>query len=229
MAAAASTFTVHIANMAGEMIDIDDMSNNNMVSQLKDKIALKIGKSKDAIQLTHMDDSEKGFTVLENLKRLGDYNIDYASDELKLVINIPRKTGDVARFDFTKYLKDVKSLEPVPDNITVVHKLTPDMNDKIIYILPEKEAKQGLKCRIDEAGPIIPSSVSYHAPTQKIQIEVLKHGVILSFSGNSSPIYNALFQGRVFLENAAQGGRRRKRSTKRRLSRRRRTHRRYRK
>jgi hypothetical protein len=103
------------------------------------------------------------------------------------------------------------------------------MNDKIIYILPKKEAKQGLKCRIVEVGPLVPARSRPQETMQKIQIEVLKHGLVLSFFGKYTSIYNALSSGRVFLENAGGGGRRRKRSTKRRLSRRRRTHRRYRK
>jgi hypothetical protein len=246
MAAAASTFTVHIANMAGEMIDIDDMSSSNKVAELKEKIAQKIGRLRDVIELTHMDDSEKGYTVLENHKRLGDYNIDYASDELKLVIKKTSYTGTPACDLFP--IGNRKLQEIVPPNTKVVTELTPDMVDKIIYVLSEASSKTGIKCQIIEVGEYKKSAPTTGGPyvmvataSQKIVIEVILTSTVFSFSTiRTRSIHKYLKDGQVRLlidpveynavssnstSAAAQGGRRRKRSTKRKQCRRRHTYR----
>ena len=229
---AAASFTVQVSNMAGETRYIENMSSTNTISDLKNKIIQTLDNKKVSIGLGLMDASEeKVFKVLEDSNTLEYYKID-ESVELKFIVNLlPIKKGHESRTSYRNYLNDIKSLELVPDNIKPVLKLTPDMKDKTIYILPKKGDKNGLKCRIVEIGPILPGVSRPVETTQKIEIEVIKHGVVLNFMNFiSSPISSDIGNGCVFIESV-EGGRRRKRArrTKRVLCRRRRTHRKHRK
>jgi len=162
---------------------------------------------------------------------------------------------DMARATFPSTIKDRKLQEILPPNTEVVTELTPDMQDKIVYILPDPNSDKGIKCRIieveeskrfvsDTFGPYSNASV----PSQKIVIEVISKSTIYPFSTiRDGTIHTYIKNGqvRLFIEpvqpntsaangsaaEAAQGGRRRKRArrTKRALSRSRRTHRKHRK
>ena len=226
MAAAASPFTVHIKNMAGDIIPIDGMKSTTFVRDLKYYICEKINMAYPSIHsiiLTQMDQSPKGFTVLENERRLIDYGISDDHNELNLVVNsviVPyREVNEL----FYKFLDDTTNLSPVPENANVVHQLQPNMAGKIIYVVPP-HSENGLECQIVNV---------FVVPNLLVCVKVVQKDYIFNFGNFSNPIRTALQENRIYLLDdsaaAAEGGRRRKRATKRRLSRRRRTHRRYRK
>jgi hypothetical protein len=227
---------LHIKNLAGGMIDIPYMSIGTPVRAIKNtlssKLKLPYGTNVDnSIVLTKMDNSQEGFVVLANDKTLGDYGIINDDNEINLVVNTPILTRDASRTQITSLLKDGNSLETVPPNTTVVRSgplLTPEMVDKIIYIVSPTDNTKGLECRVHMVGPIIPSRVSYYPDDQRVQLEVIKKRIILTFSGNANPYYTSFGVGRIrLLDDSVKGGRRRKRSnrSKRRLMKKRRTRR----
>ena len=224
--------TLHIKNMAGGIIDIEDILITATVLQLKGMIAKKLNipsESKDGIELTKLDDSSGKFTILTGNKTLNDYGINNNNNELNLIINMVTLSSQIVNTHLTKYLDDVNDLEILPPNTQVVKILTPDMVNKTLYIVSPKNDKKALQCSLYSVGE--KQHVARHGTAQIVQIGVVKKYAILRFDIHSTnPFAGALKAERVYLledSDAAQGGRRRKRSrkTKRTLCRRRRTHR----
>jgi hypothetical protein len=223
MAAAASPFTVHIKNMAGDIISIDGMKSTTFVRDLKYYICHKIKMvhpSIHSIILTQMDQSPKGFTVLENERRLIDYDISDDHNELNLVVNsviVPyREVNEL----FYQFLDDTTNLSPVPENARVVHQLQPNMAGKIIYVVPP-HSENGLECQIVNVLVV---------PNLLVCVKVVQKDYIFNFGNFSNPIRTALQEGRIYLlDDSVKGGRRRKRSlqSKRKLLKKRRTRRNY--
>jgi hypothetical protein len=229
--AAASTFTVHVKNLAGKVIDIENVDGREYVFILKNKITNTLGlKFNMVVRLTHIDESTGEFIELEDLTTLNSYPIDYEANELNLLINIPIITHPITSDEKLKfYIKDSTLLDSIPRNTEVINNIQSDMVGKTIYILTEPNATNGLQCVINMVG-------SNADVPQSIQIQVIKEEEILTLEiRDGHQITKALRTGRVRLLNesnsnraVAQGGRRkRSRRTKRKLYRRRRTHRKH--
>ena len=230
-------FTVHIKTMVGEEILIENMRGTNLVLFLKNRIIEKLAdqemsKKADEIILTIMDDSEEnGYKTLEDNYKLADYKINENSEVNLVVLTLPVRAAEAQKL-YTQYLKDSNSLDEVPENVTVVSKLTAGMEGSTIYILQKKGDKKGLKCQIEKVGPIVPYRMKTLPPVQMIDIHVIKNNITLRLDANFGDFFSARALGRIFLEvpvaeDRVEGGKRRKRSrkTKRALCRRRRTHR----
>ena len=169
-----------------------------------------------SIILTQMDQSPKGFTVLENERRLIDYGISDDHNELNLVVNsviVPyREVSEL----FYKFLDDTTNLSPVPENANVVHQLQPNMAGKIIYVVPPN-SENGLECQIVNV---------FVVPNLLVCVKVVQKDYIFNFGNFSNPIRTALQEGRIYLlDDSVEGGRRKKRATKRKRCRRHHTYR----
>jgi hypothetical protein len=222
MAAAANTFTVRVKNMAGEILSIDGMDGRDYVLRLKNKIINKLGKKINiVIRLTYLDNTPQGFTELIDFTTLNSYPIDYTNDILNLFIQSNIITHPISSNEKLKWqLKDSALMEPIPSGTTVIHSITDDMVGKIIYILADPNAENGIRCAI------VKIDVHPRSLRPLIQIEVIKEEEILTVmvAGNNQ-ITKALQNNRVrLLDDSAEGGRRKKRARKRTLCRRRRTH-----
>ena len=87
---ASNYFTVHVKNLAGRIIDIDDAIKEDTIYMVKDSIAFLLGKPYIDINrmiLTHIDNSAQGFTILQDNNALEDYGIINNDNELNLIIN----------------------------------------------------------------------------------------------------------------------------------------------
>lgn len=87
---ASNYFTVHVKNLAGGMINIDDAIKEDTIYMVKDLIAFLLGKPYidiNRIVLTHEDNSAQGFTILQDNNALEDYGIINNDNELNLIIN----------------------------------------------------------------------------------------------------------------------------------------------
>jgi hypothetical protein len=225
MAAAATTFTVRVKNMAGDILSIDGMDGRDDVLRLKNKIINKLGKKINiVIRLTYLDNTPQGFTELMDFTTLNSYPIDYTNDILNLFIQSNIITHPISSNEKLKWqLKYSALMEPIPPGTTVIHSITDDMVGKIIYILADPNAENGIRCAI------VKIDVHPRSLRPLIQIEVIKEEEILTVmvAGNNQ-ITKALQNNRVrLLDDSAEGGRRKKRARKRTLCRRRRTHRKH--
>lgn len=226
MAAAASTiFTVHVKNLAGHVISID-MDGRDFVLVLKSKIRKELDiKFEMVLILTYLDESSGTIIELENFRSLNSYKptIDYEKDVLNLVVNIPIITHPISSDEKLKWqIKNIKNnnlLEDIPPGTTVIDSITPKMVGKIIYIVSPTNNNKGLQCAINNVD--LNSSL--------IELQVIKAEVILTVMvAGGHQITKALQNNRVrLLDDAAEGGRRRKRirRTKRRVTKKRCTHR----
>jgi hypothetical protein len=225
--AARSTFTVHVKNLAGDMMHIPNMVPDTVIIQLKENIRIQLNippELIDSIVLTKID-SSGGFRVLDNAKSLIDYGIINNNNELNLVINTVDVSFRDTPYVFPTILNNVNNLDPIPGNTHVIEHITPDMVNKIIYIIPPVNVEQngipyGLQCRLIYIIPVP------DRPSQ-IQVAVIRQPCLIKFITSFNGLIDALQNGRVRLLEESQGGRRKKRSrrTKRKLCRRRRTHR----
>ena len=222
-AAASTTFTVHVKNMAGHVLSID-MDGRDIVLVLKQKIRKELDiKFEMVLILTYLDESSRTFIELEDFRTLNSYKptIDYEKDVLNLVINIPIITHPIISDEKLKWqIKNIKNndlLEDIPSGTTVIDSITPKMVGKIIYIVSPTNNTKGLQCAINNVD--LNSSL--------IELQVIKAEVILTVMvAGGHQITMALQSGRVLLDDAAEGGRRKRSNrSKRRVTKKRRTHR----
>ena len=213
---AAALFTLHVKNMAGGMIDIENMSINTTVYELKRAIENKINKPLHHIVLTIMDNSAQGFTTLRDRMPLSQYGINSDNNELNLVVDAPKYNATDSEKILEADLPLLKYLEKVPDNAIVVQTLTSDMEGKILYIVSERYTTHAVKCKIHMVTP------------QTVELNLINHNILLEFDLTAGYFPTLLNNNRVYLledssaaqdPDAAQGGRRRKHSrrTKRRI------------
>jgi hypothetical protein len=239
-AAANGTFTVYIYNMSGGLIKVPNMSMRNDVYDLKksvvDIIRLKEGRNLSAywdIQLIYMTPRGR-FGYIELLEgNLIEYGIDFFDPdiEIRLLENHDgklRSHQESAR-DLESILSEPTCLETIPDNVTVVHEVSPDLNFKRIYILKNPGDQKGLSCTVKYISPII-SYTNTGEPLIRTIIDLDKPDrpeMRLIYNGGitTNLLYPYVSTGRVLVEEPTHGGRKKHTRRTRRKLHKKRTHR----
>jgi len=239
MAAAANeTFTVKIRTMTGE-IPIRNVTMNSGVENLKTRVYAHYTDSTDHdvdprdVRLFYMTPGTGQFIELVS-GYLREYDIDFSNPQTVLDMLIqPIETDQWPAATLADLVEPEEYKVDVPENTTVVHELSSELNFKTIYIVNQPEDKEkGLRCTvkyISVNGPVKITILDVHMPgnpadpdhpddTDHRLFHRTQNGI------GSTLLYPYVDNHVVFVENPAHGGRKKRTRRTRRKLHKKRTH-----
>jgi hypothetical protein len=219
MAAANDTFTVKIKTMTGEEILIPNVTMDSTVERLKIRFYVNytdMGHDVPLADIRLFYMTNPGFIELVT-GILREYSgiIDFTNPETELDMLLQPIEHHQLPAATLADLVESENLVDVPENATVVHELSSDLNFKTIYISDDK--KKGLKCKVKYI------SVNDRVKTTILDVDIPDGPDIRLYHTTAGGISSTLLSdyvqyGLVFVEEPVHGGRKKRtRRTRRKL------------